>query len=110
MTWQSTVDASLLAELNAAQLALLGLSTAELQNTQMGTGIPPNVPNLLSVQQNFGRPAGSTYALFPFPAPGRLWAVTLSAAVATDSTFSSGLSQYYAAVNAGGLTLEIVEL
>jgi hypothetical protein len=102
--WQNPVGVSI--ALNA-----LGLATADLQNSQLSVGIPPNVPNVASASAKLIAPGSSPVTFHTFAAAGRLWQVSLSAAVNINASFT-GNASFYAQVKTGtgGITLELVEL
>jgi hypothetical protein len=75
-------------------------------------GIPPVVPNTLSASF-IGQGAGGGGPFFTFSKAGHIWAVHLSFAAATNSSYTGGVTQLYARVKAStgtGLDLCVIEL
>lgn len=94
------------------QVALdaLGLATADLQNTQMATGIPPNVPNVASANTINGTPTASPVTVFTMPSAGRLWGVNMSGSCSASSGYAGGNDRFYClAQTSSGIVLATIE-
>jgi hypothetical protein len=116
----------------SAQISALGLmkdSTGQAINGTLGVpaqtgdvittlpaniqamGAPPYITGLRSFSEVNGSAAASPYTIHTFGANGRLWYAHLSAAVATSSAYSGGLSGVFAELSTGsGLVLGVIEL
>lgn len=91
-------------------LSALGLATADLQNSQLSVGIPPNVPGVQSADTINGTPADSPVAVYTMPSAGRIWGVNMSGSCSADSGYSAGSNRYYFRAQVeGGVVLSVIE-
>lgn len=91
-------------------LSTLGLATAANQQTQLTVGVPPGVPNIASASSLQQSVNSSPITFYTFTGAGRIWDVSLTAALATGSTYASGRQAAYVQVLAGAVVLEVLEL
>lgn len=91
-------------------LSALGLATADLQNSQMAVGIPPNVPSITSASTIQGMPPASPVTVVTPNAPFRIWGVNLTMSCASNSSYSGGNNRFFAwAQQDGTNVLAIIE-
>ncbi len=81
--------------------------SAELQ----ATGVPSFIPALQSAYAVNAQPGSTPLTMFTFPQAGRIWALHLSYAMASNSSYSGTItSQAYALVKAGSTILTVIEI
>lgn len=106
----SLVDQGLMKD-STGQSILTGTNSVGTNTSNaLTTGVPPNVPNILSISKVNAAAASSPFTLTTFASNSRLWQVSLSLACATSSAYTDGLQRVSAQVNLGsGPVLAVAE-
>lgn len=94
---------------SAAQTTELGNIAANTGNA-LTFGVPPAVQGITSASLLQQVVAGSPHTIFTFPAAGRIWDISLSAALVAGGAYASGRQNVYVLAKAGSVVLEVLEM
>lgn len=97
----------------ASQIGALGLATASGQTLQLGqlqTGVAPAVSGIASASLLQQGTAGNPHTILTMPGNGRIWDVSLSAALVSGGAYASGRQNAYVVAKAGAVVLEVLEM